>query len=397
MAAHRLRKRYQDKYKYLFFKIGSYHEPAVCSIIYQYCFAGSILFVVICIPMNIDFLIIGQGIAGTVLSHTLMEAECSVMVIDEYKPNSASRIAAGVINPVSGRRFTISWQYDDIYPVAVQTYRRLEELLKVPIFKERDIWNVLPSEQLKEAFMERTSGLAYMHVPETDPYERWLNQPFGAAVIKGATVLLQNLLPAWRNYLKEQGALREERFDVNALKISDRIQYKDITANHIIFCEGAATTSNPWFNTIPFLLNKGEVLKVRIPDFNTEDIVKRSITLVPQEKEIYWAGATFAWDYKDELPTSDKREYLEAGLQQLLKVPYEVLEQQAGVRPSGTDRRPIMGLHPEHPALGIFNGLGTKGTSLAPAMAAQFASHLLEDKPLWPEIDIKRFFNRRKG
>jgi glycine/D-amino acid oxidase-like deaminating enzyme len=56
-----------------------------------------------------------------------------------------------------------------------------------------------------------------------------------------------------------------------------------------------------------------------------------------------------------------------------------------------------MGLHPEHPALGIFNGLGTKGTSLAPAMAAQFASHLLEDKPLWPEIDIKRFFNRRKG
>jgi glycine/D-amino acid oxidase-like deaminating enzyme len=57
----------------------------------------------------------------------------------------------------------------------------------------------------------------------------------------------------------------------------------------------------------------------------------------------------------------------------------------------------MMGLHPEHPTLGIFNGLGTKGTSLAPAMAAQFVAHLLEDKPLWQEIDIKRFFNRRKG
>jgi len=347
--------------------------------------------------MNVDFLIIGQGIAGTVLSHTLMEAGCSVMVIDEYKANSASRIAAGVINPVSGRRFTVSWLYDDIYPVAVKTYQRMEQLLNVPVFKERDIWNVLPSEQLKDAFMERTSGLTYMHVPDRDPYDAFLHQPFGAAVIKGATVLLHNLLPAWRNYLQQHHSLREERFDINVLETGEKVQYKDITADRIIFCEGAAITANPWFNNIPFLLNKGEVLKVHIPGFHTEDIVKRSITLVPQEEDIYWVGATFAWDYKDELPTGDKRAYLEAGLQQLLKVPYEVLDQYAGVRPSGTDRRPMMGLHPEHPVLGIFNGLGTKGTSLAPAMAAQFVMHLLEDKPLWQETDIKRFFNRRKG
>jgi glycine/D-amino acid oxidase-like deaminating enzyme len=317
--------------------------------------------------------------------------------MDEYKANSASRVAAGVINPVSGRRFTISWEYDTIYPVAVATYRHMEQLLGIPVFKERDIWNVLPSEQLREAFMERTSGLAYMHVPETDPYELWLNQPFGAAVIKGGTVLLHNLLPAWRTYLQQHNALREERIELDALEISDTIKYKDINARRIIFCEGAQIVNNPWFKQIPFLLNKGEVLKVRIPGFQTNDIVKRSITLVPQSPEVYWVGSTFAWDYPDEAPTPEKREFLEAGLQQLLKVPYEVLTQEAGVRPSGTDRRPMMGMHPDHPALGIFNGLGTKGTSLAPAMAAQFAAHLLKEEPLWPETDIKRFFNRRKG
>jgi glycine/D-amino acid oxidase-like deaminating enzyme len=352
------------------------------------------LFVVLCSAMNIDFLIIGQGIAGTILSYTLMEAGCSVMVIDEYKANSASRVAAGVINPVSGRRFTISWEYDTIYPVAVNTYRKLEALLNLPVFKERDIWNVLPSEQLRDAFMERTSGLAYMHVPEKDIYKEYLHQPFGAAVIKGGTVLLHQLLPAWRTYLKEHNAFREECFDVHALEGN---QYKDITAGHVIFCEGAAIVNNPWFSNIPFLLNKGEVLKVRIPGFDTEDIVKRSITLVPQEKETYWVGSTFAWDYKDELPTPDKRAYLETGLQQLLKVPYEIIDQQAGVRPSGTDRRPMMGLHPDHPHVGIFNGLGTKGSSLAPAMAAQFTAYLLRNEPLWPETDIKRFFNRRIG
>lgn len=351
--------------------------------------------------MEVDFLIIGQGIAGTVLSYTLMQAGQSVLVMDEYKPNSASRIAAGVINPVSGRRFTVAWQYDQIYPVAMQVYRELEQLLGVPVFQPRDIYNVLPSEQLKEAFMERTTGLSYMEDPTEEKvtyYQQWLDQPHGAAIVKGATVLLHNLLPAWRDYLQRHNSLREERLELSDLRISqENVKYADITARYLIFCEGAATVNNPWFNYIPFLLNKGEVLKVQIPGFSTPDIIKRSVSLVPQGDDTYWVGATFAWDYPDDAPTAEKREILEKGLQQLLKVPYKVLDQLAAVRPSGTDRRPIMGLHPKYPSLGIFNGLGTKGTSLAPAMAAEFAAYVLQNKPLQADTDIKRFFNRYKG
>jgi glycine/D-amino acid oxidase-like deaminating enzyme len=351
--------------------------------------------------MEVDFLIIGQGIAGTVLSYTLMQAGQSVLVMDEYKPNSASRIAAGVINPVSGRRFTVAWQYNQIYPVAVQVYKELEKLLRVPVFKPRDIYNVLPSEQLKEAFMERTTGLSYMEDPDQQKvtyYQQWLDQPHGAAIVKGATVLLNNLLPAWRDYLKQHNSLREERFELSDLKPGqENVVYADITARYLIFCEGAATVNNPWFNYIPFLLNKGEVLQVQIPGFSTPDIIKRSVSLVPQGEDTYWVGATFAWDYPDDAPTTEKRDILEKGLQQLLKVPYKVLDQLAAIRPSGTDRRPIMGLHPKYPSLGIFNGLGTKGTSLAPAMAAEFAAYVLRNTPLQTDTDIKRFFNRYKG
>ncbi|SDG41735.1 NAD(P)/FAD-dependent oxidoreductase [Chitinophaga filiformis] len=351
--------------------------------------------------MKVDFLIIGQGIAGTVLSYTLMQAGQSVLVMDEYKPNSASRIAAGVINPVSGRRFTVAWQYDQIYPVAVQVYQGLEQLLGVPVFKPRDIYNVLPSEQLKGAFVARTTGLSYMEDPSEEKvsaYGQWLDQPHGAAIVKGATVLLHNLLPAWRNYLKSHNSLREERLELSGLDIGpEGVRYADISARYLIFCEGAAIVNNPWFNYIPFLLNKGEVLQVQIPGFSTPDIVKRSVSLVPQGPDTYWVGATFAWDYPDEAPTEEKREVLEKGLQQLLKVPYQVLDQLAAVRPSGTDRRPIMGLHPQYPSLGIFNGLGTKGTSLAPAMAAEFVAHVLRNEPLQADTDIKRFFNRYRG
>jgi glycine/D-amino acid oxidase-like deaminating enzyme len=351
--------------------------------------------------MEVDFLIIGQGIAGTVLSYTLMQAGQSVLVMDEYKANSASRVAAGVVNPVSGRRFTVAWAYDEIYPVAVKVYRELEALLGVPVFKERDIYNVLPSEQLKQAFMERTAGLAYMEDPTAGrmaDYEQWLDQPFGAAIVKGGTVLLYNLLPAWREYLRSCNSLREETVDLTRLEVSATgVKYGDISARYLIFCEGAATVNNPWFNYIPFLLNKGEVLHVQVPGFSTPDIVKRSVSLVPQGEDTYWVGATFAWDFPDEVPTAEKRDFLEKGLQQLLKVPYKVLDQQAAVRPSGTDRRPIMGLHPESAVLGIFNGLGTKGTSLAPAMAAEFAAHILQNTPLRADADIKRFFNKYKG
>lgn len=330
-----------------------------------------------------------------------MQTGQSVLVMDEYKPNSASRVAAGVINPVSGRRFTVAWQYDQIYPVAAQLYQELEQLLGVPVFKPRDIYNVLPSEQLKEAFMERTTGLSYMEDPPEErvkTYGQWLDQPYGAAVVKGATILLHNLLPAWRDHLKNHNSLREERLDLSRLEIGpEGVKYGDISARYLVFCEGAAIVNNPWFNYIPFLLNKGEVLTVQIPGFSTPDIIKRSVSLVPKGEDTYWVGATFAWDYPDEAPTAEKREILEKGLQQLLKVPYRVLDQLAAVRPSGTDRRPVMGLHPRYPSLGIFNGLGTKGSSLAPAMAAEFVAHVLRNEPLQADTDIKRFFNRYKG
>lgn len=351
--------------------------------------------------MNADFLIVGQGTAGTVLSYTLMQAGHSVLVIDDPKPNSSSRVAAGVINPVSGRRFTVAWQYDEIYPLARDTYRHMEQLLGVEVFTERDIYTVLPSEQLRTAFMERTQGLAYMEEPSDRriaEYGQWLDQPFGAAIVKGATVRLSALLPAWRQYLIEKNSLLEAVFDPSRLIINEKgVQYGDVSARYLVFCEGAATTINPWFKNIPFLLNKGEVLQIRIPGFSTPDIIKRSITLVPQGEDNYWVGSTFAWDYPDEAPTAEKRAFLEEGLQQLLKVPYQVTGQLAAVRPSGTVRRPIVGMHPDHPAIGIFNGLGTKGTSLAPAMAAQFAAHILENAPLQPDTDIKRFFNRTRG
>lgn len=340
-----------------------------------------------------DYIIIGQGIAGTMLSWFLLEAGKKVIVIDDAKPNSASRVAAGIINPVSGRRFEPAWMYDTIYPFAKTTYLQLSALLQVTVFTERQLWTVFPSAQMREAFLNKTTGNAYTELPTALKYEAYLDQPYGAAIVKGATVNLRQLLPAYRQYLQSLDALVTTHFDVNDMEITaDGIVYKDIAAGKIIFCDGVATTGLPYFKTVKFLPNKGEVLLVKVPGLETADIIKKGITLVPQEGDLFWAGSSFAWDYENDHPTAGQRETLEKNLRQLLKVPFEVTDQLAAVRPSGNDRRPIAGFHPEYPAIGIFNGLGTKGCSLAPFIAAHLKDVFVSNAPLMREISLYRYF-----
>ena len=74
-----------------------------------------------------------------------------------------------------------------------------------------------------------------------------------------------------------------------------------------------------------------------------------------------------------------------------LKKPYRVLFHKAAVRPATLERRPFVGLHPHVPQVGILNGMGTKGTSLAPFFAHQLTQHLVYDLPIAPEADIQRF------
>jgi glycine/D-amino acid oxidase-like deaminating enzyme len=65
--------------------------------------------------MQTEFLIVGQGISGTWLSYYLQKANRSFIVIDNEQPNSASRVAAGIINPVTGRRIVKTWMIDELF------------------------------------------------------------------------------------------------------------------------------------------------------------------------------------------------------------------------------------------------------------------------------------------
>jgi glycine/D-amino acid oxidase-like deaminating enzyme len=121
------------------------------------------------------------------------------------------------------------------------------------------------------------------------------------------------------------------------------------------------------------------------------EIINQGAFVIPLGGNTYRLGATYSWHELDFLPTEQGKAELVEKYQKLMKPSMRILSQKAGVRPATKDRRPFIGMHPEFENIGIFNGLGSKGVSLAPYFAKQFVDFLLNNKELHPEVNINRF------
>ena len=169
------------------------------------------------------------------------------------------------------------------------------------------------------------------------------------------------------------------------------MQWKNWNAEKIIFCDGLNSMNNPYFKALPFAPNKGEALIVKIKGLAHTNIYKSNITIVPWKDDLFWVGSSFEWQFQDSLPTESFKEKMIIALDAVLKIPYEVVDHLVGIRPANTERRPFVGLHPEFPHLGICNGMGTKGCSLAPYFTKQLIDHIEQGSLIAPEADVKRF------
>ncbi len=162
----------------------------------------------------------------------------------------------------------------------------------------------------------------------------------------------------------------------------------NVTARTVIFCQGFAAVDNPWFHGVEFDATRGEILTLRIPQLAERRTLHRGIWLASLGNGLYRLGATSRWNDLHEGPTDTGREWLVSRLRQWLSCDFEIVGHDAGVRPIVKGRHPLLGRHRTHRQLAYFNGLGSKGSLQAPAMAAQLASHLVDDVPLDPEVDL---------
>lgn len=342
-----------------------------------------------------DYLIVGCGLAGVALCEELLSRGLTFRVINDGSQNS-SRVAGGLYNPIILKRFSLAWEADKQMDASLHLYRRLEEKLgvkldyRLPIHRifsepaEHNRWFDALDDPRKARFM--SGELERLEHPG-------IENPHGVGRLRETgRVDTRILLEAYMSYLDSLGVLRKETFRYEELSPGeDRLEYDGDSYRHVIFCEGFGIKRNPYFHYLPMVGTKGELLIVRAKDFNWDSILKSSVFAIPLGEGRYRLGATYKWKDKTLDPTTESLREIQAKARKFLRVHWEVEEQSAGIRPTVTDRRPLLGTHPLQDRLHIFNGLGSRGVLLAPFLAGPLLEHIEFGRPLHPEVDIRRF------
>lgn len=347
---------------------------------------------------NRDFLIIGGGLAGACLALEFRRRGKSVWLIDLPGEHSASRVAAGLYNPVTGKLAGLTWKAAAIFPFLEQFYAVAEQTLEqkflfpLPIYRpfrtnqEFDSWNSRRSEPSISPFVKNAFSSA--------TYPEDVKDHLGGLLLKyGGHVDTRALLNGVSDWLSLDGSFLAMDFNPSRLSIGGHgVQYEGRSASTAIFCQGIGALENPWTSWLPLRPLKGQVLKIdtRLSD---ERIYNRGVFLVRDKKDGFWkVGATHEHHAQPGV-TVEGREELEGKLRTLLQRPFETREQSWGIRPTVPDRRPLVGVHPENSRVWILNGLGTKGVSLAPWMASHLVDHLLTGTVLPEDVNISRFYS----
>ena len=348
--------------------------------------------------MMIDFLIIGQGLAGSLLAWELMHRGCTVLVVDNEEEN-ASQIAAGLINPVTGMRFVKSDEVDILLPAAKLCYSNLSEKFHEEFFVEKPMIRILSSENELHAAENRFSDreyLAYLNkINSKAGLTEYFNAPFGSVEqIQTGYLLTRPLLKCLKSYFISRNSYLSSEIDYEEIELRPTLHWRDIFPRQIIFCEGHHATRNHWFSWLPFQPVKGEILTLNHTTDLPDKIINYGNWLIPLNASQIRIGATFDRVNLNTKPTEAGKNELLKALGQLSPalISANVMSHEANIRPCTRDRHPFIGRHPAHQQLAIFNGFGAKGSLQIPWYGSRFADMLLKNSPLPPSCDIRRHF-----
>lgn len=348
---------------------------------------------------HFDFIIVGQGLAGTTLAHLFLQQRKKVLVIDEVKEITSSKVAAGMWNPVVFKRYTQSFYAEKLITFNAEFYPKVEQILATSFYQPRPYFKIFPSEQDIEHWkgkLEKPEVKDFLH-PEIylGLDAQYYNSPLGAAPVKHCGFLdVKKYISASSAYLAQHNNFINEKFDFDAFSLhEDVVNYKEFNAEKIFFCEGMEVLNNPyWKDIVTFYPVKGELLTIKANLPEKEAIINKGIFMVPIGDDLYNVGSTYSWSDIDYGPTESAKTLLEKKIKDIIKVPFEVVAHKAAIRPSAKDRRPYVGLHKQYQQIGIFNGLGSKGVMLAPYFANQLVEHILDGTAIHAEVNVARCF-----
>ncbi len=342
-----------------------------------------------------DFIIVGSGLAGVSFAEELRKRNKTFYVITDNSQKS-SMIAGGIFNPMILKRFTLAWKAHQQITLMDSFYSQLSDFLGHKIIEFMPILRKFASvEEQNNWFLaaEKPEISTFLATDIIAQYNLAVPAPFGFGKVRQTGRLqiremIDFLQEIWRN----QGILLEETFHYQLLKIEDEeVSYQGIKAQNIVFCEGFGVVKNPFFGNVPMKPCKGELLTFKAENLKINEIVKSDGFIFPIGDDFYKIGATYQWEDLTENPTEKAKEELIQKLEKLINCSYEIINQEAAVRPTVADRRPLIGKHPKYNNLYILNGLGTRGVMIAPYVAKLLADSIYKGVAIDKEVDVNRY------
>lgn len=339
----------------------------------------------------LDFVIVGQGLAGTLLAIELEKRGRRVLIVDDGWKTAASQVAAGVLNPVTGMRIVKTLGADDLVPAAKRVYAELAERFGETFFRETPFYRFYTSEHEKSVKAKR----------EKDPdYDGWLSPDVPAGTLCGGGLAdrlggffvnragwldIPKLLARTREMWRSRGVFLEENFnyaDVEASRGGVRWRGRDVRGG-IIFCEGFRVRENPWFSHLKWQPAKGEFVEIELA--GTEkfqgQILKSSVAAIPLGGSRWRVGTNYDRDTLDSHPTPEVAERICRSFCAIFAGTPDadsarIVAHRAGVRPAVQGTLPKVGAHEKFSKIFLFNGFGSKGVTWLPLYAERFAENL---------------------
>lgn len=337
-------------------------------------------------------LIVGGGLAGTAVAWRLWQRGVPFLLVDPDKPDTCSKIAAGLITPITGMRLNVSWRLAELLPVAQEFYSGLETSLGVKFHHSLPLVRLLKS--------ERESTLWQSRRQEAD-VQPWLAPDPPAPLVDASTLHAElggfqqqhsgwldtaTYLRASREFFLSHGCWTQgEVQDADLHPTADEVRWRDTAFHTAVLCRGADERSAArFFPWLQWDCARGVIARVEMALAETR-IVNRGCWLLPRDGA-WRCGSTYEFDFTAPLESSVEK--LRAKLQGLLKIPFEITTAQTGIRPILKRKQLTLGRHPAHPRIALFNGLGSKGALQAPFFSLQLVAHLLDDAPLDADLDL---------
>lgn len=350
---------------------------------------------------TVDYLIIGQGLAGSLLGWRLIQQHHTVLIVDPCLQQTASRTAAGLINPITGKRLVKAPNTENQLLAASTLYKQLADFFGRPFFYEKDQIRLFQSEDEIKQWNKRKSQADYRPFLakrfSTSEKHGLKMAPLGGFEQKQCGYLdTVALLDHLRHFFLDQQCFINQHMDLDDLKISPAfIEWQGHLAKKVIFCDGHHLRHNKWFSWLPLQPVQGEVLTLQSQQPVFDEIVQFGNWLLPLSNGTLKLGASWQWQPLDEKPNEKtSAELLARFYQHFPKFnSAQLLDVNVGIRPGTRDKHPFLGTHPTFSQLTVFNGFGSKGSLLIPWYSNCFLRHLTEAETLPQTVDIHRYKN----